>query len=107
MADSLWTAFALVLVIEGLLPFAAPRCGARRFRRLIELTDGQMRFVGLAVRSALGLLVAARSSHMRNWLLPEAIEDVLPGEAARLEALRRALLDHFAAHALRARAVRR
>src|SRR5215471_21543661 len=32
---------------------------------------------------------------MRNWLLPEAIEDVLPAEAARLEALRRLLLDRF------------
>jgi len=35
---------------------------------------------------------------MRNWLLPESIDDVLPDEAARLEALRRRLLDHFAAH---------
>jgi len=34
---------------------------------------------------------------MRNWLLPEAIDDVLPDEAARLEELRRTLLDHFAA----------
>ena len=33
---------------------------------------------------------------MHNWLLPEAIDDVLPDEARRLEALRRALLDHFA-----------
>lgn len=33
-----------------------------------------------------------------RWLLPEAIEDVLPGEAAQLEALRRRLLDRFAAH---------
>ena len=32
---------------------------------------------------------------MRKWILPEAIEDVLPAEAARAEALRRALLDHF------------
>jgi ATP phosphoribosyltransferase regulatory subunit len=32
---------------------------------------------------------------MRNWVLPEAIEDVLPAEAARVEALRRQLLDHF------------
>jgi ATP phosphoribosyltransferase regulatory subunit len=32
---------------------------------------------------------------MRKWLLPEAIEDVLPEEAARVEASRRALLDHF------------
>jgi hypothetical protein len=32
---------------------------------------------------------------MRKWILPEAIEDVLPAEAARVEALRRTLLDHF------------
>ena len=38
---------------------------------------------------------------MRNWVLPEHIEDVLPAEAERLEALRRALLDHFAAHGYR------
>jgi ATP phosphoribosyltransferase regulatory subunit len=35
---------------------------------------------------------------MRNWLLPEYIEDVLPPEAARIEALRRRLLDQFRAH---------
>jgi len=34
---------------------------------------------------------------MRNWILPEAIDDVLPAEAARIESLRRTLLDHFAA----------
>ena len=38
---------------------------------------------------------------MRNWLLPESIDDVLPDEAARLETLRRALLDHFATHGYR------
>ncbi|CAG0964566.1 ATP phosphoribosyltransferase regulatory subunit [Methylophilaceae bacterium] len=32
---------------------------------------------------------------MRNWLLPEYIEDVLPAEAARMEDLRRRLLDLF------------
>jgi ATP phosphoribosyltransferase regulatory subunit len=35
---------------------------------------------------------------MRNWLLPEYIEDVLPAEAARVEALRRTLLDVFRVH---------
>jgi ATP phosphoribosyltransferase regulatory subunit len=35
---------------------------------------------------------------MRNWLLPEYIEDVLPAEAARIEALRRTLLDLFRVH---------
>jgi ATP phosphoribosyltransferase regulatory subunit len=32
---------------------------------------------------------------MHRWLLPEAIEDVLPREARKLEALRRSLLDAF------------
>lgn len=35
---------------------------------------------------------------MRNWLLPEYIEDVLPAEAARIEQLRRRLLDIFQVH---------
>lgn len=38
---------------------------------------------------------------MRNWLLPEYIEDVLPAEAARVESLRRKLLDLFATHGYR------
>ena len=38
---------------------------------------------------------------MRKWLLPEAIDDVLPVEAARVESLRRALLDHFRGHGYR------
>ena len=38
---------------------------------------------------------------MRKWLLPEYIEDILPAEAERIEALRRALLDHFRAHGYR------
>ncbi len=32
---------------------------------------------------------------MRNWLLPEFIEDIMPAEAARIESLRRQLLDLF------------
>ena len=35
---------------------------------------------------------------MRNWLLPEFIEDVLPAEAARMEQMRRTLLDLFHLH---------
>lgn len=34
----------------------------------------------------------------RRWLLPEAIEDVLPHDAVRIESLRRGLLDEFARH---------
>ena len=38
---------------------------------------------------------------MRKWILPEAIEDILPTEAARIEALRRRVLDHFASRGYR------
>src|SRR5512132_4210399 len=38
---------------------------------------------------------------MRKWILPEHIEDVLPVEAERIEALRRSLLDHFRANGYR------
>ena len=31
--------------------------------------------------------------HSGQWLLPEGVEEVLPGDAARLESLRRRLLD--------------
>ncbi|MGA9395662.1 MAG: ATP phosphoribosyltransferase regulatory subunit [Azonexus sp.] len=33
-----------------------------------------------------------------NWLLPEYMADALPAEAARIERLRRTLLDHFRGH---------
>jgi len=35
---------------------------------------------------------------MRRWLLPEAIEDVLPAEAWHIETMRRKLLDEFRRH---------
>jgi ATP phosphoribosyltransferase regulatory subunit len=35
---------------------------------------------------------------MTNWILPEYVEDVLPGEARRVESLRRRLLDLFVVH---------
>ena len=38
---------------------------------------------------------------MRKWLLPDAIDDVLPAEAARVETLRRTLLDQFRTHGYR------
>jgi uncharacterized protein YjeT (DUF2065 family) len=46
--DSLWAAFALVLVVEGFLPLIAPRLWRESFARLVTLTDGQLRFIGLA-----------------------------------------------------------
>jgi hypothetical protein len=41
-------AMALMLVIEGVLPFTAPRIWRETFRTLIQMTDGQIRFAGLA-----------------------------------------------------------
>jgi ATP phosphoribosyltransferase regulatory subunit len=35
---------------------------------------------------------------MRTWVLPEYIDDILPAEAARIERLRRQILDLFAVH---------
>jgi uncharacterized protein YjeT (DUF2065 family) len=43
----LWTALALVLVLEGLFPFMSPAGWKRTFQRLLELQDGQLRFFGL------------------------------------------------------------
>lgn len=41
-------ALGLLLVIEGILPFAAPAMWREAFRRATELTDGQLRFFGAA-----------------------------------------------------------
>jgi len=43
----LLTALALMLIIEGVLPFLAPGLWRETFRRITELSDGQVRFVGL------------------------------------------------------------
>ena len=48
MLNILLLAIALMLVIEGLLPFLAPRVWRETFRRVTELTDGQIRFIGLS-----------------------------------------------------------
>ena len=55
MLDQLWAAFALVLIIEGVLPFVAPRVWRSTFSRLMQLSDGQLRFIGL-ISIAAGLI---------------------------------------------------
>jgi uncharacterized protein YjeT (DUF2065 family) len=47
MPDWLWPAFALVLIVEGLLPFVSPRIWRDAFTRLVTMSDGQIRFLGL------------------------------------------------------------
>ncbi len=56
MIELLLSAFALMFVIEGILPFTAPRLWRDTFRRITELTDGQIRFTGLA-SMAVGLVL--------------------------------------------------
>ncbi len=47
MTSTLLMAFALMLVLEGLMPFIAPVAWRETFRRLIQFSDGQIRFIGL------------------------------------------------------------
>ena len=54
--NTLMTAVALMLIIEGLLPFLLPTIWRDAFRRLTEMSDGQIRFVGLSSMLA-GLLL--------------------------------------------------
>ena len=56
--SELLTACALVLVLEGLMPFISPARWREVFSRILALSDGQIRFVGLAsiVMGLLGLL---------------------------------------------------
>jgi uncharacterized protein YjeT (DUF2065 family) len=56
VAASVGLALALMLVLEGLLPFLAPATWRKMFRRLLDLSDGQIRFIGLAlILSGLGV----------------------------------------------------
>jgi uncharacterized protein YjeT (DUF2065 family) len=47
MNGTLLTAFGLMLVLEGILPLVLPQAWRDTFKRMVELKDGQLRFVGL------------------------------------------------------------
>ncbi|MEQ1525636.1 MAG: DUF2065 domain-containing protein [Gallionella sp.] len=47
---------AMMLVIEGLLPFIFPELWRETFRKLVTLGDGQLRFIGITAILA-GLLI--------------------------------------------------
>jgi hypothetical protein len=46
--DLLLIAGALMLVLEGLLPFFSPGAWRRMFEQATRLSDGQIRFIGLS-----------------------------------------------------------
>lgn len=54
--ELLLTAAALMLVFEGMLPFLAPGLWRETFRKLTEMGDGQIRFIGLT-SMLIGLLI--------------------------------------------------
>ena len=57
-SDSIWLALALVLVIEGLLPFLSPVRWRKAFEQVLKMSDGQIRFFGMC-SVVLGLLAIA------------------------------------------------
>jgi uncharacterized protein len=58
--STLLAALGLMLVLEGLLPFIAPQAWRETFKRMIELKDGQLRFVGI-ISIVAGLLLVLLS----------------------------------------------
>jgi hypothetical protein len=55
--ETFWAAVALMLVLEGILPFLSPGSWRSTFQRILQLRDGQLRFFGLAsILLGLGLL---------------------------------------------------
>jgi uncharacterized protein YjeT (DUF2065 family) len=55
---NLFTALALLLILEGMLPFVAPATWRMVMRRIGSLADGQIRFFGLAsILAGAGLLL--------------------------------------------------
>ncbi len=56
MTSTILLAFALMLVLEGAMPFIAPAAWRETFTRLIRLSDGQIRFIGLS-SMLVGLIV--------------------------------------------------
>ena len=41
-------ALALMLIFEGVLPFIAPTLWRDTFRKITQMSDGQIRFIGLS-----------------------------------------------------------
>jgi len=47
MGETILMAFALMLVLEGIVPFVAPAAWRETFLRIARMADGQIRFIGL------------------------------------------------------------
>ncbi|MGC2047615.1 MAG: DUF2065 domain-containing protein [Gallionella sp.] len=47
MLDYWLLGLAMMLVIEGIVPFLLPDLWRETFRKLVTLSDGQLRFIGI------------------------------------------------------------
>ncbi|MCP5245331.1 MAG: DUF2065 domain-containing protein [Burkholderiales bacterium] len=47
MLETFLMAFALMLILEGILPFISPRIWRETFKKMTEIHDSQLRFIGL------------------------------------------------------------
>ncbi|MFA5170146.1 MAG: DUF2065 family protein [Sulfuriferula sp.] len=56
MLVELASAFALVFIIEGILPLILPKLWRETFTKMIDFNDGQLRTVGL-FSMIMGLLI--------------------------------------------------
>jgi uncharacterized protein YjeT (DUF2065 family) len=56
LGDIFLPALALMLVMEGIMPFLSPSAWREAFTRMIQFSDGQLRFMGLVSMLA-GLLL--------------------------------------------------
>ena len=62
IGNILLMAVALMLIIEGILPFLLPGLWRDTFRRLTEMSDGQIRFIGVTSMLA-GVLLLYLARH--------------------------------------------
>lgn len=56
MLESFLMAIALMLILDGMLPFLSPHTWREAFRKLIEINDNQIRFIGLTLM-LIGLMI--------------------------------------------------
>jgi len=47
MWETFLIAIALMLILEGMLPFLSPQTWREAFKKLTEINDNQIRFIGL------------------------------------------------------------
>ncbi len=56
MVTTFIVSIGLMLVLEGIMPLLSPKSWRQTFERLVTMTDGQLRFIGMA-SMLLGLLI--------------------------------------------------